>query len=459
MGHDIIFLDKLKRRWVNLISDKKFSGILTGSVWALGARVISTGLVMITSIIIARVYGAEMIGVVAMVQSFLGLTAIFTIMGTQNALLRLIPEHIAKYSFSSAFRVYRKTQYLVASVSVVTGGLLFLLSDLIAEKVFSKPDLSFFFALASVFVVFLSLMKLNTHAVRGIRLIRAFAFMQLLPAISQLLILLGITFFFFNPHNPVYAQFAAYFFTGLAGALIMQVEFKRKMQPHDVVSDMPLKGILAISVPMLMTSTMAFMIGQTGVIMLGMFRAEAEVGYYAIAVKLATLTTFVLTAINSMAAPKFSELFHSEKMDELFYVAQKSAKLIFCTTVPILVGLLVLGKPILKLLFGPEFTAAYGAMVLLVIGQFVNSISGSTGYFMNMTGSHNAYRNIIFGVAVITVGLGFALIPPFGIIGAAFAGMISLVFWNISTLLYIKLKYGKMIAYLPVFKNELRKKI
>ena len=36
-----------------------------------------------------------------------------------------------------------------------------------------------------------------------------------------------------------------------------------------------------------------------------------------------------------------------------------------------------------------------------------------------------------------------------GIIGAAFAGMVSLSFWNIYTLIYIKLKYGRSIGYLP----------
>ena len=315
---------KLKSRWITLVSDKKISEILTGSAWALGARVISTGLAMITSIIIARVYGAEMMGVVAMVLSFLRITTIFTILGTNNAILRLIPEHISKYSFSSAFKVYRKTQYLVTGVSVLAGGMLFLISDLIAGKIFSKPHLSYFFALASLCVVFLSLGDLNTQAVRGLRLLRTFAFMQLLPSASNLLIFMGLSFLIFNVYNPVYAILASFLVTAMVGACIMQVEFKRKIQQNDAVSDMPMKDILAISVPMLMTSAMTFLIGQTGVIILGMFRTEAEVGYYAIAVKLATLTTFVLTAINSMAAPKFSELFHSGNMDDLFYVAQKS---------------------------------------------------------------------------------------------------------------------------------------
>jgi O-antigen/teichoic acid export membrane protein len=278
-------------------------------------------------------------------------------------------------------------------------------------------------------------MNLNTQAVRGLRLIRTFAFMQLMPNASKLFVLVVITLFFFHPYNPVYAQFAAYFFVAVAGVLIMEWAFQKKMQPEDSISEMSIPSILSISFPMLMSSTMTFAIGQTGVIILGMFRPTAEVGYYDVAVRLATLTTFILNTVNTMAASKFSELYHGGKLDELFYVAKKSAKLIFWTTVPILTILVLLGKPIISLLYGHEFTVAYWAMALLVGGQFVNAASGSTGIFMNMTGNHKVFRNIIVIAAVLTVILDFALIPPFGIMGAAVAGMLSLVFWNINILL------------------------
>jgi O-antigen/teichoic acid export membrane protein len=113
------------------------------------------------------------------------------------------------------------------------------------------------------------------------------------------------------------------------------------------------------------------------------------------------------------------------------------------------------GKPILALLFGQEFTIAYAAMVFLVIGQFVNSISGSTGSFMNMTGKEKILRNIIFFSAVINVTLSLALIPSFGLKGAAIAGMTSLCFWNICALIYIKSKFGKTIGYFPMVSGVL----
>ena len=98
----------------------------------------------------------------------------------------------------------------------------------------------------------------------------------------------------------------------------MEYAFKIKMHPYDQIHPMPAREILFISMPMFMSATMNFLIGQTGVIMLGMYQSEADVGYYAVAVKLSTLTAFVLTAINSMAAPKFSELFQTGQIEELF---------------------------------------------------------------------------------------------------------------------------------------------
>jgi O-antigen/teichoic acid export membrane protein len=442
-------LSFIKRKYLNLTTDQKFSEILTGSVYALAARVAATGLSLLTSIIVARYYGAEAMGTLAIVNSFLMLLTIFTVLGTGTSILRLIPEHITKYSATSAFLVYRKIQYLVAAISLVTGTIFFLAAGLVAEKVFSKPGLTFFLALAACFVVFKSLMDLNTQAVRGLKLMRIFAVLQILPSLVMLSALLAVTFFYRHPGNPVFAQLAAFLVAGVAGSLIMDWAFKKKRAAKDLVKIISVKEIAALSTPMLMTASMHFFMGQSGLILLGMFRPASEVGHYAVAVKLATLTVFVLQAINSMAAPKFSELYHGGKMDELFHIARKSTKLIFWTSMPILLVLLMFGKPILNTVFGQDFEAAYLAMVMLLIGQFVNSISGSTGHFLNMTGNQNILMNLILLAAITNIGLSLALVKEFGINGVAFAGMISLILWNSCALIYIKKKYGQTIGYLP----------
>jgi len=439
----------IRHKFQNLISDEKFSEILQGSVWALGAKIISIVLALITNIIIARVYGAEVLGAVALLMSFLTLATIFTLVGTKSSILRLIPEHLTKYSASSAFMVYRKTQYMVAAISLITGSIFFLCSGFIADTIFSKPHLKFYFSLAAAFIVFKSLMLLSQQAVRGLRLIRVFAFMQLLPELSKLIILVLITLFLFNQYNPVYAMFFSLMITALVGVWIMDRAFKERTSINDTINNVRVKDIISLSLPMLMSTTMVFIIGETGVIMLGIFRPEAEVGYYAVAVKMAALTAFILHAVNSIAAPKFSELYHSDKIDELFYIAKKSTKLIFWITTPILLIFVILGKPILHLIFGSEFAVAYLPLLILVLGQFVNCIAGANATFMNMTGNQYVLRNILFAAALSNIGINMLFTPVYGIYGAAIAAMVSVSGWNIATLIYIKIKFGKTTGYFP----------
>jgi O-antigen/teichoic acid export membrane protein len=440
----------LRNKLSNLTSDKKFSEIFTGSIWALGARVIATALGLAVNIIIARHYGPELVGIVAVINSYLMLATIFTVLGTNTSILRLIPEHLFKYSPTSAFRIYQKTQFMVIAVSVVTGTLLFYEAHFIADKIFSKPYLSSYFQLSAVFVVFKSLAILNDQAVRAIKFIKVFSFMQLLPSLSNLILLGTFAVFFFSKDNPIYAHLLSFAVTAIVGWIIMEFAFKRKMAPEDQVKLVPASTILFTSLPMLMTQTMNFAMAQTGVIILGIYKTDAEVGYYAIAVKLATLTGFILSACNAMTGPKFSELFHSGNKSELFYVAKKSAKLIFWTTMPLLIVLVITGRPILGYIFGREFVAAYPAMLILVIGQFVNSASGSTGMFMNMVGHQKGFRNIIIFAAFINISFCFVTIPYWGMVGAAIASTTSIIFWNLITLIFIKKKYGKFIGYFPL---------
>ena len=85
-----------------------------------------------------------MMRVVAVINTFLTLTTIITLLGTDTCILRLIPEHQSKYSLASTFRIYLKTQYFVAGVSILTGGFLFVSSASIADKIFSKFHPSFY---------------------------------------------------------------------------------------------------------------------------------------------------------------------------------------------------------------------------------------------------------------------------------------------------------------------------
>jgi len=69
---------------------------------------------------------------------------------------------------------------------------------------------------------------------------------------------------------------------------------------------------------------------------------------------------------------------------------------------------------------------------------------------MNMTGNHGVFRNIMMMAAGLNVVLTLWLTPCYGMNGAAVSAMTSLCFWNMATLAYIKMKFGRTTGYFPL---------
>ena len=88
--------------------------------------------------------------------------------------------------------------------------------------------------------------------------------------------------------------------------------------------------------------------------------------------------------------------------------------------------ILALGKPLLWL-FNPEFTAAYPVMFVLAIGFLVRASMGPAEFVLNMLGEQGLCALVLVVSAVLDVALSFALVPAFGMLGAAAATSIALV--------------------------------
>ena len=204
---------------------------------------------------------------------------------------------------------------------------------------------------------------------------------------------------------------------------------------------------------MFLTSAMGVVITQTDIIMLGIYTTIQEVGIYAIVIKFALLTTFVLSSINTIVAPKFAELYYGNQLDILEKVVKKSSKMIFYSTLPIIIGLVIFGEFVLGL-FGEEFVAGYTSLTILVFGQFINTSVGSVGYLMNMSGYQKEFNYIMMTSAIINILLNMILIPKYGISGAAIASVISLIFWNMVSVIFIKIKLNFYTGYLPIIGNK-----
>jgi len=435
------------------LKDKSFNEILSGSMWTFGAKIISVLFGFVLYFIITRYYGAESMGTFSIINSVLMIALLFSLHGTNTAILRFIPEHITKYSKESSLNIFRQMLYIVLFFSLVVSFLIYINSDFIANYFFHDQTLIPLLSLAVFFIIFQAIGTLNMEALRAFKSVKIYALMQIFSPLSKLIILLLLTGIYYQLNNPIYALLYSHLALVMVSIIALWFVFKDKktidQNDNKIVKYIKIKDLFSISFPMFLTSAMYIVMSQTDILMLGSLATMSDVGVYAVVVKLATLTVFILTSINAIVAPKFSELYHSSKIEELKNIAQKSSKLMFWGSLPVIIVNIFFGLFILQL-FGDEFARGYYALLFLSIGYFVNSLVGSVGYLLNMSGHQKALNKIVIFGGLVNIILNYLLIPIYGIYGAAFASMISMILWNLLASLYIKKIFGFYIFYVPI---------
>ncbi|TYP95630.1 Membrane protein involved in the export of O-antigen and teichoic acid [Fodinibius salinus] len=437
---NIIFYKKKIQQW---LSDDNFAFIFKGSIYSSLSKVAVVLSSVVINYLIAQFYGAEAVGRYAIIQSFLAISCIFSEGGLRTSLVRLIPEYAAKFSKAVSFKIYKKSHLLLLLFSITVSLCLFLFLEPLKSLLFNTPgeEITIVLYLAIGVILFRSLRNINIETFRALGEIKRYSFFKAIPNFLELVLFLFISFIFTaNINIPIYAHLLSLFIMGILFFLLGYYSFPEDSS-NDDQHDISYKSIFNVSVPLFLVTTMNVVIAQTDILMLGFFMDEADVGIYHIVYKIGILTIFVLSAISSIAAPKFSQLYHDDKIEELEKSATQTTKLIFFTTLPIVIVLILFGEFILSF-FGSEFVVGYQPLLILLVGQFINSVTGPVGYLLSMSEYQNMVRNTTIIAGFSNILFNALLIPLWGIIGAAIATGSSLAMKNLINYYQVKKNLG-----------------
>src|SRR5690606_16668719 len=173
------------------------------------------------------------------------------------------------------------------------------------------------------------------------------------------------------------------------------------------------KLFLKESLPMMFSGAIIVFLGWADTFVLGIYENENIVGVYSVVIKIAALVSFVLQAINSILMPKVSKLYSEGQLQKCKSLIRFSTMVNLILTV-IIVLFILLGNHYLLAFFGEEFLIGTSVLSLLCVGQLINSLCGSVGVVLQMTGYQKVYRNIVFIALVVNIILNFTLVPNYG---------------------------------------------
>jgi len=431
-------IDKIKTK---LSEDIHLKELIQGSLTFFILRILGMIVGYAFTLIVTRNLGASAWGIFALSFTVLQITSVIGKLGLDTALLRFIAQYNAQRKVKTAKYIYLKSIIVIVPLSLFLSVFLYYFSPLLAEKVFEKPHLAFYFKLMSFALLPFVLLSINSESLRAFKKIKEYTTLQNLLPFLCAFIFFSIFFYILHIKNIKVIIIAYILGIGISffiSFLLLNKEFSNENGEFEQVS---LRQILSISLPMFLSSSLFMVMSWTDTIMLGMWRTEEEVGIYNVAVRLSMITSFTLGAINSIAAPKFAEFWGKKDLEGLKKIAQQSTKLIFWTSAPILILYILFPKFFMDI-FGKEFRGGASALVFLTIGQFVNASVGSVGYILQMTGKQKIFQNVVLIGSIINIILNIILIPTFGETGAAIASAIAISFINIIPFFLIRYYYG-----------------
>lgn len=418
---------------------KRFSGqreLLVRTLVSISVRIVGAFSVFILSVFVARYLGAEESGYYFLAFSIVTFTAAVSRFGFDNTLVRFIGAALPDNEWSNIQSVFSRALIIATCISTITAFLLYIGSGFIAEVVFDKPALEPILKAIVPSVVGLSVLTLLATALQGLHKVVPSVF--IVNILLNICVLLGVWFFDLRQAVPVAVALSIGSGVTVLVGFLLWFKYTKRGSGY---SDVSWNELLASCMPLWIVVLMAQLMQWSGQFIAGAWAPADQVAQLAVAQRTAMLTSFILMAVNLVVAPRFAAIYKQGRLNDLEQLALISVKLMALFAVPI-AGIMLLFPSLFMGLFGKGFSDGNHLLQILVVGQFVNVLTGSVSFLLSMSGHERDLRNALLVSGPLAVFGAWFLVPIWGVTGCAIATAFAVATENLLAVWWVKKRLG-----------------
>ncbi|MHB8464586.1 MAG: lipopolysaccharide biosynthesis protein [Acidimicrobiales bacterium] len=392
-------------------------------------KVVGGALLFGFTVVLAHSLGSSGAGLFYVAYTVMLVASMIGRFGLDNAVLRFSAVSADAMDPGRTAAVYRMALRICLKWSSIFALGLLVSSGWLAENVFSNPSLVGPLRVAALGVIPTGVIVLQAQLLKGIGRTKVAVFTETtavpLLALPLLIGARGVGLATATAACIIYV-------VATCVAVVVAYETIRRATPERRSTDVGFdrKLLMRTSLPLLVVSLMDLATNWSGILLLAVMRSSHDVGVFATASRTAMLLSWVLASANTISGPKFAALAAREDVEAIAHVARRTARAATLLVLPGFAVLVVAPRVILGV-FGTDFKAGASALVILAVGQIVNVACGPVTTLLMMTGRERQIRNVGVVAAGCTVALQAALIPSFGIAGAAAGAAVGLATWNV----------------------------
>lgn len=397
-------------------------------------KILNAGLNFSVSYTLAKLIGAEGLGVFAFAISWMTLFSVPGTLGFNHLLVREISIYKTSEKWNLLQGLINYSSRLTFIYSIVLG-LIAITVALTMDLLTSEFLVPFCIAIAAL--PFRTLILIKSSILKGLKEV-IIGHLPEQVCLPLLFLSLALIYRITNPESisptVVVILYIMAILTISLGISVVQSQ-KSPAQIKSVKQSTSRKEWICGAIPMMFLGGMQIIFTRTDIIMLGIFNGSKDVGIYVVVSRLASLITFALVAINNTKAPEIASHYAKNHISKIQHIAKFSARASTAAAIPIAIIFCTGGDKILAI-FGTEFQHGYIALAIISFGSVINAMTGPVGNLLKMTKNQNFALISSTMSAVLNLGLNWWLIPQYGITGAATATAISMSTMNVSNTIF-----------------------
>ena len=389
---------------------------------------------------LARGLGRESFGLYTLGVAVVTAAQIISQFGLDNGVVRYVAHYRAQGDTARVRGTILQAVGLTFAFSLVVAVAIFFGAGTIAG--FFDPDLEPVVRAFAFAVPFFALMSIICWATQGFQTVAYATYtQQILRPLIYLLLVIGVYFVGASLVGVV----AAYVISMALGVLIGLFFLRRLFPPLLNFRTRPkfeTRALFGVSVPMSVSRATQYANNWTAILVLGIFQPAGVVGLFQAAFRTATFATLVRFAFNGIFSPIISNLHAQENTEDLGRLYKDVTRWTFTGAFAIFLLIVLLTSEILTVFGGKEYAAGATALIIVAFAQLFSTSVGPANTMLAMTDNQTVLMIITTIGALTGVAVCFALIPDFGMIGAAIGAAAAILTENTATLIFVRRRLG-----------------
>ena len=414
-----------------------------GSLILLIGQVLSTVLLAIGAIIVARLLGDFSYGVLTIASIPISMVMLLNDIGVNASLIRYIAQYRSEGRQGEISEMVRAGLILNSLVTGIPSLLTYLFSGSLASM-FHDPSIKILIEIGALGMlaqttltacqaIFIGFERMELHSLTVV------AYALLKSTSTPILVIVGYGVF-----GATVAWSASFIIVAIVGIFIVSFMLMRRRDLKKTVtaSSRPYKMILGYGIPLYLANLLSGGLTQLFNFMMAIYVEFSIVGNYQAALNFSVLLAFLSMPISTVLFPLFSKL-DLEDGSPLGFVFQSSIKYSALILVPAAMGLIAVSDHIIRIIYGDSYQIApFFLQLILVNILFVGLGSMSVGTLINSQGKTRI--SFIANLIYVCVGLpmGLYMIPTYGIVGLLLTSILASKPSLIYALWWIRKNFG-----------------